>query len=497
MCGRTSSRSIGSDIATAMQIPLQDFRWYAAFHDEGKHPHVHMMAWSTQPGEAYLTRDGIRNIKSTLTNQIFKQEMLHLYEQKSESRDELVRETRNVMLELFRQMSESVCEHPDAEQMILDLAQQLGNVKGKKSYGYLPKALKKQVDAIVDQMERLPVVNECYQKWWDLQCRVSDFYSEKERRRPPLSQQKEFRAIKNAVIQEAERIRQNQISFEDRAMEDGGGWVEDRELTWACWELRGTIENEELPLAERDAAAAKLEQLAQTGDAYAQYFLGLLYRDGGLMIPDTEKARHWLEQAAKQEIHAAQYSLGRLLLSDDPDVRDPDAGIRWMKAAAKNGNDYAAYALGKEYLSGKHVVKNSGTAAKYLHQAARADNPWAQYLLGKLYLMGEGVEQDEDIACEWFQAAAEQGHTYAQFFVDRMEQQGQLVSPILLLSATRLLHHMGNIFRDSAPQDSTTRVPHIDRKRLQKLRAKKIALGHKPDDHEEEQNMGGMTMGGW
>ena len=286
---RSLLRTHRNDIATAMQIPLQDFRWYAAFHDEGKHPHVHMMAWSTQPGEAYLTRDGIRNIKSTLTNQIFKQEMLHLYEQKSESRDELVRETRNVMLELSRQMSESACEHPDAEQMILDLAQQLGNVKGKKSYGYLPKALKKQVDAIVDQMERLPVVNECYQKWWDLQCRVSDFYSEKERRRPPLSQQKEFRAIKNAVIQEAERIRQNQISFEDRAMEDGGGWVEDRELTWACWELRGTIENEKLPLAERDAAAAKLEQLAQTGDAYAQYFLGLLYRDGGLMIPDTEK----------------------------------------------------------------------------------------------------------------------------------------------------------------------------------------------------------------
>ena len=105
--------------------------------------------------------------------------------------------------------------------------------------------------------------------------------------------------------------------------------------------------------------------------------------------------------------------------------------------------------------------------------------------------------QDEDTAYEWFQAAAEQGHTYAQFFVDRMEQQGQLVSPSLLLSATRLLHHMGNIFRDSAPQDSTTRAPHIERKRLQKLRAKKIALGHKPDDYEEEQTMDGMTMGGW
>ena len=467
---RSLLRTHRNDIAAAMKIPPQDFCWYAAFHDEGKHPHVHMMAWSVKPGQAYLSKDGIRQIKSTLTNQIFKQEMLHLYEQKSESRDELVRETRRVMLELSQQMSESVCEHPEAEQMILDLAQQLGNVKGKKSYGYLPKALKKQVDEIVNQMERLPVVNECYQKWWDLQCKVNDFYSEKERRRPLLSQQKEFRAIKNAVIQEAERIRQNQISFEDKDMEDCGGWVDNRKLTWACWELRGTIENEELPLGERDAAAAKLEQLAKTGDAYAQYFLGLLYRDGGLLIPDAEKAKHWLEQAAKHEVHAAQYSLGRLHLS---------------------------YVLGKEYLSGKHIHKDAGKAAEYLHQAAECENPWAQYLLGKLYLEGEGVEQDADTAYQWFQAAAEQGHTYAQFFVDRMEQQGQHVLPSLLLSATRLLHHMGNIFKDNVPTTPTSGSMHIDRKRLQKLRAKKIALGHKPDDHEEEQNVGDMTMGGW
>ena len=64
-----------------MNIPPNHFRWYAAFHDEGEHPHVHMMAWSTVPSEAYLTWEGIRNIKSKLTNQIFQQEMLHTYEQ--------------------------------------------------------------------------------------------------------------------------------------------------------------------------------------------------------------------------------------------------------------------------------------------------------------------------------------------------------------------------------------------------------------------------------
>ena len=489
-------RANRNDIAAAMNIPPNHFRWYAAFHDEGEHPHVHMMAWSVKPGQAYLSKDGIKQIKSTLTNQIFKQEMYHLYEQKSASRDELVQEARKVMLEMSRQMAQGICEHPDMEQLMGELAQQLGGVKGKKSYGYLSKPLKKLVDEIVNQTERLPVVNRCYQTWWELQCQVNQFYSGQEQQRPPLSQQKEFRAIKNAVIKEAERIRLNQISFEDRGIEDRGGWVADQELPWDCYELRSIIENEEQTREERVDAAVQMKRLAQAGDAHAQYLMGLLYRDGGLVIPDTERAQYWMEQAAVQNVPAAQYSLGKLLLSDDALVHDPDQGIRWLKESAQNGNDYAAYALGKEYLSGKHVLKNTEKATDYLRQAAQGDNPWAQYLLGKLYLMGDGVEQDEEAAYQWFRAAAEQGHIHAEFFVERMEQ-GWTASPQLMLSTTRLLHHMGNIFRDNTPAPPASGGPHIDRKRLQKLRAKKIALGHKPDDHEEEQQSRGMSMGGW
>ena len=488
---RSLLRTHRNEIATAMKIPPQDFRWYAAFHDEGEHPHVHMMAWSVKPGQAYLSKDGIKQIKSTLTNQIFKQEMYHLYEQKSASRDELVQEARKVMLELPKQMPQGICEHPDMEQLMGELAQQLGSVKGKKSYGYLSKPLKKLVDEIVNQTERLPVVNRCYQLWWELQCQVHQFYSGQEQQRPPLSQQKEFRAIKNAVIKEAERIRLNQFSFEDRGMEDRGGWVADQELPWDCYELHSIIENEEQTQEDRVAAAVQMKRLAQAGDAHAQYLMGLLYRDGGLVIPDTEKAQYWMEQAATQNVPAAQYSLGKLLLSNDALVHDPDQGIQWLKAAARNGNDYAAYALGKEYLNGRYVFKNTEKAVDYLHQAAQGDNPWAQYLLGKLYLM----DQDEHAAYQWFQAAAEQGHIYAEFFVERMEQ-GWTASPQLMLSTTRLLHHMGNIFRDNTPAASSSGGPHIDRKRLQKLRAKKIAQGHKPGDHEEEQQSWGMSMGG-
>ena len=469
-----------------MKIPPEDFRWYAAFHDEGNHPHVHMMAWSVKPNQAYLSKDGIRQIKSTLTNQIFRQGLLHVYEQKNKSRDELVSEARKAMLELAKAMREMTCIHPEAEQMIWKLSKQLSTVAGKKTYGYLPKPMKKLVDEIVDQMARLSTVDACYQTWWELQCQVEDYYSEdKKRIRPPLSQQKEFRQIKNAVIREAEHIRMNKFSFEDEEMQDDGERISTYDMSYACQDLQSMANDESFPLAERDKAAEQLEQLAGDGDAYAQYIIGTAYRDGGLLIPDMVKAQKLLKRAAEQGLDAAQYALGKLYLSDDADVHDPAKGIYWLKRSADNGNDHAAYRLGKEYLSGKNTVKDVEIAASYLRQAADNGNAYAQYLLGKLTLMGEGVLKDTDAAYEWFAAARDNGHGYAEFFMKRMER-GEQEPPSVLLSATRLLYHMGNIFRDSAPAPAATGVQ-IDRKRLQRLREKRIALGHKPDDHELEQ----------
>lgn len=482
---RTLLRTHRNDIAAAMKIPPEDFRWYAAFHDEGNHPHVHMMAWSVKPNQAYLSKDGIRQIKSTLTNQIFRQELLHVYEQKSKSRDELVAEARKAMLELAKAMQEMTCDHPDAEQMIWELSRQLGQVSGKKNYGYLPKPMKKLVDEIVDQMVRLPIVNEYYQTWWELQCQVEDYYSEEKKRiRPPLSQQKEFRQIKNAVIKEAEHIRMNKISFEDAEMQDDGEQISTYGMSYECQELQNAANDVDLSLEERDEAAEQLEQLAGSGDAHAQYIVGTAYRDGGLLIPDIVKARKLLERAAEREIDAAQYALGKLYLSDDADVHDPAKGIYWLKRAADNGNDYAAYRLGKEYPSGKNVPKDAAATAEYLRQAANNGNAYAQYLLGKLYLMGEGVPKDADAAYQWFTKAYYGGHTYAGMFMDRIDRGEQSPLPVML-AATRLLYHMGNIFRDNAPIPAATGIQ-IDRKRLAQLRQKRIVLGHKPDDHELE-----------
>ena len=495
---RALLRAHRNDIAAAMHIPPQDFRWYAAFHNEGHHPHIHMMAWSVKPGQAHLDRNGIRSIRSQLTNDIFQQELLHVYEQKSVSRDELVKETRKVMLELSCQMRDTICEHTQAEQMIWKLSQQLGDVKGKRTYGYLPRPMKRQVDEIVDQLEQIPIVNECYQKWWELQCQVNEFYSGKKQQRPPLSKQKEFRAIRNAVIREAENIRLGKITFEDEKMEERGEWVDNWEVSYECLRLRARIEDRKLPLVQRDEALEDLERLAEYGDVHAQYFLGLLYRNGGLLLPDAEQAAYWLELAAKRDLPAAQYALGKLYLSDDPEVHDVDDGLRWLERAARNGNTNAAYRLGKEYLTGTSVQKDAARAAEYLCHAADRNHPWASYLLGKLYLTGNGVPKDEEAAWNCFRMADAYGHPYARYVLERQEQWQR---PELLLTVSRLFYHMSNIFRDNAPTVPAQPRLHIDRKRMRELQELRIALGHQPDDHEEEQtqtqNWGGMTMKGW
>ena len=485
-------RAHRNDIAAAMNIPPQDFRWYAAFHDEGDHPHVHMMAWSAKPGQAYLSQDGIRQIKSKLTNDIFQQEMLHLYEQKTVSRDELVREARRAMRELVRQMQTSICNHPEAEQLMQELSTQLETVKGKKSYGYLPKKQKALVDAIVDQMERLPIVAECYEKWWQLQSQVEDFYSEKKRQRPPLSRQKEFRQIKNAVIQEVETIRLGEITFEDDEPPQSDGVDQNENMPWDIQALQTDIQDGTLPLEERDDAVDRMRWLAECGDVHAQYFMGKLYLDGSLVIPDSEIAAKWLHKASTNGYAPAQYALGKLLLSEDASVHDPDAGIQWLEHAAYNGNHYAAYRLGKEYLKGDVVRKDIRKAMDHIYTSAHAGNPHAQYLLGKLLIQGKVIDQAKEEGIQWLTMAAEQGHSYAQCLLER---QNAAAAPQVFLAVARLLHHMANIFQGNSLPQSGAGLTQVDHKLRSQIQKKRIALGHKMDDHEEQQYGGwNMTM---
>ena len=480
---RNLIRAHRNDIAAAMKIPPSDFRWYAAFHDEGEHPHIHMMAWSAKPGQAYLSKEGIRQIKSKLTNDIFRNEMLHLYEQKWESRDELVREARRAMLELVQTMRDGVCNHPDTEQLMLELAAQLETVKGKKSYGYLPKRLKKLVDEIVVEMERLPAVSKCYDQWLILQGKVDAYYHDKPQERLLLSKQKEFTQIKNAVIREAERLRLDEITFEEKGLGQHDEPEEFRNESYDYWTLRDVIRDESLTMEERSYAVAEMNKLAESGDMYAQYLMGKLWRDGPLLIPDSVEARYWFEQAAERGHIVAQYSLAKLYLSDDLEVRDIRTGMDWLYTAAVNGSHYAMYRLAKECLKGELIEKDTAHAVEWFTKSAERGNQYAQYMLGKLYLTGKEVPYDEEQAVHWLTQSADQDNQYAQYLLAHLEENRP---PSAMLAVTRLLHHMSRIFQDNSVPKSRPGGIQIDRKRLKKLQEKRIALGHKPDDHEHQ-----------
>ena len=201
--------------AEAFHIPASALHWYAAYHDADTHPHIHMMIWTDQ--ETVLKRDAVVKLRSVMTNSIFQAELENLYIRKDAAYKDVTEAAREVMHELVDRM-ESVSAPPASiQQKLLELALELRTVGGKKQYAYLKKPLKDMVDSIVDELEKLPEVAAYYSVWNGLRDTLEGYYKNRPRQHNPLSQQKEFRTIKNAIIQEAERLRQQ---MEQESLQD-------------------------------------------------------------------------------------------------------------------------------------------------------------------------------------------------------------------------------------------------------------------------------------
>ena len=192
-------------LSEAFHVPVSALHWYAAYHDADTHPHIHMMIWSDQ--EAVLKRDSVVKLRSAMTNSIFQAELENLYIRKDAAYKDVTEAARAVMHDLANRM-EFISEPPASiQEKLLELALELRTVSGKKQYGYLKKPLKDMIDSIVDELEKLPEVAAYYAVWNGVRDTLEGYYKNRPRQHNPLSQQKEFRAIKNAIIQEAERLR--------------------------------------------------------------------------------------------------------------------------------------------------------------------------------------------------------------------------------------------------------------------------------------------------
>lgn len=199
-------RSQRNMIAENMKIAPENFRWYAAFHNEGHHPHIHMIAYSTKPNEAYLTEKGIENIKSNLAKVVFRQDLISIYQKQTEHRDKLRAEARDIVEDLVSKISSEIYISASIQHKLLELADRLSKTKGKKVYGYLKPDVKAIVDSIVDELANDSRIKKLYDLWYEQKENTISTYTDEMPDRIPLAQNKEFKSIKNAVIKEALKL---------------------------------------------------------------------------------------------------------------------------------------------------------------------------------------------------------------------------------------------------------------------------------------------------
>lgn len=210
-------RSQRNMIAENMKIAPENFRWYAAFHNEGHHPHIHMIAYSTKPNEAYLTEKGIENIKSNLAKVIFRQDLISIYQKQTEHRDRLRAEARDIVEDLVSKINSEIYISVSIQHKLLELADRLSKTKGKKVYGYLKPDVKAIVDSIVDELSNDDRIKKLYDLWYEQKENTIRTYTDEMPDRIPLARNKEFKSIKNAVIKEALKLNltEDELEYEE------------------------------------------------------------------------------------------------------------------------------------------------------------------------------------------------------------------------------------------------------------------------------------------
>ena len=333
-------RSQRNMIAQQMKIAPENFRWYAAFHNEGHHPHVHMMAYSIDPNEPYLTGKGIENIKSSLAKEIFQQDLLQIYQKQTDLRDELRQESRDRITEIVDAINHGSFDDPQMQRMLVQLADRLGNTKGKKQYGYLNAGTKKLVDAIVAKISRDSRIQELYSLWYEQKEDVLRTYTNKMPERIPLEHQKEFKAIRNAVVQAAMQLH---------------------------------IPPEELPLS--DPVPPCVDFVDDGSEGYPKAAESLRKPD----VEPSPEVKQFLHEAAIRGSVDAVYGVGKQYLKTDI----PKA-ISMFELAAEQSNSYAEYQLGKLYCFGQGVPQNLEVGTDWLRASASHGNASAADLLGKV-----------------------------------------------------------------------------------------------------------------
>lgn len=486
---RDMLRGQANKLAKAMGISLVDLRWYAAFHNEGEHPHIHLISYSVGK-EPYMTEQGLLNFKSDFAHEIFRNDYYHIYQDQTAHRNALRELGREKMADIVEQINNGAYDNETIKIMLRELVKEINNHKGKMVYGYMSKRAKNIVDGIVDELANDKRIAELYNLWYEQKENIVRTYQDTMPQRIPLSQNKEFRTIKNAVIQEALNLLHNRITFEDDLVENSSPtnedeaepiykrnpWTDPEDMHYQ-YRMAKKCLDENSDEYSPEEAIEWLYRSSEQGYDIAMYKLGKMYLQGDVVNKDVSRAIFWLQQADEQNNQYAQYLLGKTYMNGVDVKADYVKAEELLARASNQGSPYAKYSLAKMHLKGQAQHSQLSIAVRLLTEAANQGNQWAEYQLGKMYLYGQGVDKNYDEAVRLLTSSANRGNEYAQRLIDNYHSNTHGNSATVLASL-RLLARLSQIIREDADKrDKTGRS--IDRKLMRKIEEKKMAQGQK------------------
>ena len=459
-------RSRRNDIAREMHIAPGNLRWYAAYHNSATHPHVHMLVWSDRPKEPRLTKDGIHNIKHTIAKDIFRQDLISVYKEQTQARDDIKLAFSSRMAEIIDEISDGTIKY-DSEivSKLQMLSEKLSEHKGKKVYGYLDKDTKRLVDEIVKMLSADAKIAELYELWYKYRCETYRTYTDVMPEKIPLEENEEFKSVRNEVVKMAADLK---ISFdfygqddsepsdetEEEDLEDLEYWSEQGDETQMYLLGKKYLDEYDDP----EEAEHWLKKASESGNEYAMYLLYKCYRDGRIEDKEKEKMKY-LKMAVNQGYDAAEYEYGKLLRE-----KEPDEAMKYFKKAADQRNPYAAYAYAKMCSDRGDISK----AKEYFRIAVMYKSELG-FRVGLWYY----YEQNErENGKAYLQFAAERGDTAAE---EALKAINNGVNARLLSGVLNLFRHASRVIDNRAKQQSKGIT--IDRKRLRELREKQEGLG--------------------
>lgn len=419
------------DISECLKIKSENFQWYAAFHNEGHHPHVHMICYSTNPKEGYLTKKGIEKMKSGLVKNIFGQELEGIYIEQSKRRDELKVESREVLIKLITEMKNGAIQNSNIEEKLINLAERLKFTKGKRQYGYLQPQIKVIVDDIVDELAKDERVEKAYKLWYEMRNEVLYSYIDNLPELLPLSQQKEFKSIKNMIIKEADNLNKNNIIYQELSDEDisaehieiGNIFINDTELIEREDDIFG-LSQEEINSDKNDVFYVEWNSDYKKGREF------LFGTDD--IVQNFEKAFELFQSEAENGNALAMFDIGRMFADGLGREIDVSKAYEWYQKALaafykvedKKPWKYTEYRIGKMQLQGLGTEESYEEAFYWFTLSAEQKYKFAEYSLGGLYYRGQGVEQSYIKAFNLYLRSAKQGFPYADFEVAKMYDDG-------------------------------------------------------------------------